>query len=171
MRTHQGMILTKAGQSFLTDSELLLNYYQNAIAKAKNIENRPHKKIVRLGTSLIAPASYLASFLNEKIKEEFIFDIIPLTTTMATADLVFENLGKYVDLMVDIYDQSLLDRYGCAAKKICDLPCQIACLPGNVLLKKQNLKLGDLQGQVVNFYYPTENEISHKWQATLAKAG
>lgn len=69
VRTHQGMILTKAGYSFLTDSELLLNYYQNAVAKARNIENMPRKTIIRLGTSLIAPASYLNPFLNEKIKK------------------------------------------------------------------------------------------------------
>lgn len=90
---------------------------------------------------------------------------------MATADLVFANLGKYVDLMADIYDQSLLNRYHCSAKKICDLSCQIACLPGNSLLKKENLKLTDLHGQVVNFFYPVENEVTDKWQAIFTQAG
>lgn len=155
-RSHQGVSLTAAGKSFLEDSQFLIRFYDNAVNKANHVKLNQHETILRVGSSILTPAGYLAKYLGHPA--DINFTVVPTDSSLLSADVLLNNLGNHVDLIGDIFDDSLLGKYHCQAFKLANLPLQIACPPSSALAKKKTLKLNDLTGQTINTYYHRDNQ-------------
>ena len=55
IRTHRGLILTKAGQSLYQDSKYMIQYCKDSVTRAKNAMQEG-ENLIRIGTSPMTPA-------------------------------------------------------------------------------------------------------------------
>lgn len=58
IRTHRGLILTKAGQSLYQDSKYMIQYCKDSVTRAKNAMQEG-ENLIRIGTSPMTPAQVL----------------------------------------------------------------------------------------------------------------
>lgn len=113
-RSHQGLTLTAAGESLLIDAKHIVQYSQEAIIRAKTAE-RNEKKVVRVGVSLMTPTTYLTDRWDE-IKEHcpgLTLQLVSFENTRQIANDILENLGRDIDVVLGIFDDEFLHRYGC----------------------------------------------------------
>ena len=68
-RTHNGIKLTPSGKQIYRDSKYIIEYSQNAIQKAKNLEKK-NNSIITVGTSIICPCKPLMDIWY-KISEKY----------------------------------------------------------------------------------------------------
>ena len=66
IRTHRGLILTKAGQSLYQDSKYMIQYCKDSVTRAKNAMQEG-ENLIRIGTSPMTPAQVLVD-LGPKCK-------------------------------------------------------------------------------------------------------
>ncbi len=147
-RTHRGIVLTKAGKSLYNDTKYIIQYCQESVVRAKNamIEE---SSVIRIGTSPMTPAEILVQ-LWPKIHELYPnikFRLIPFTNTPENASEILKNLGKNIDIVAGMFDDTLLDLRGCKGLELLKTPICCAVSMEHRLSGKKSLKLADLYGE------------------------
>lgn len=113
-RSHQGLTLTAAGRSLLEDAKHIVQYSQEAITRARMAE-RSEKKVVRVGVSLMTPTTYLTDRWDD-IKKRcpgLSLQLVSFENTRQIANDILKNLGRDIDVVLGIFDDAFLARYGC----------------------------------------------------------
>lgn len=147
-RTHRGIILTKAGESLYQDAKYIIRYCKDSVIRAKNAMQEG-TNIIRIGTSPMTPAQLLMQ-LWPKIQErcpDMKFQIIPFDNTPENAREILANLGKNIDVVGGIFDETMLRLRKCAGLK---LSCEPFCCAVSVhhrLAVKDKIKVQDLYGE------------------------
>lgn len=147
-RTHRGIILTKAGESLYQDAKYIIRYCKDSVIRAKNAMQEG-TNIIRIGTSPMTPAQLLMQ-LWAKIQErcpDMKFQIIPFDNTPENAREILANLGKNIDVVGGIFDETMLRLRKCAGLK---LSCEPFCCAVSVhhrLAVKDKIKVQDLYGE------------------------
>ena len=147
-RTHRGLILTKAGKSLYQDTKYIIQYCKDSVTRAKNAMQED-TNIIRIGTSPMTPAQLLMQ-LWPRIQEQcpdMKFQIIPYENTPENAREILANLGKNIDVVGGIFDDTMLDLRHCAGLQLSREPFCCAVSIHHRLAAKDKLKIQDLYGE------------------------
>lgn len=100
LRSHQGLTLTKAGRSFYKDAKYILQYMQDAVARAQQAA-REDVPPVRLGTSLMTPSQFLLGLWPDIQKKdpELNIRLVPFDNTPENAKEILSRLGQHIDVV------------------------------------------------------------------------
>lgn len=145
-RSHQGLSLTKAGESLLADARHIVQYSQESVARAR-IAERSEKRIVRVGVSLMTPSTPLVD-LWPLVKERcpgMSMQVVTFENT-PTATRSLSNLGQDMDVIVGIFDDSFLKERGCAGLELSREPLCCAVPVDSALAQRETISLDDLHG-------------------------
>lgn len=158
-RSHQGLTLTAAGESLLKDAKHIVKYSQEAVARARMAE-RSEKNVVRVGVSLMTPTTYLTDRWDE-IKERcpgLSLQLVSFENTRQIANDILENLGRDIDVVLGIFDDAFLKRYGCVGLEL-EQEALCCCVPRDSSLATLDMvTLEDLHGQSLMLIYEGWNE-------------
>ena len=145
-RSHQGLSLTKAGESLLADAQHIVQYSEESIARAR-IAERSEKRIIRVGVSLMTPSTPLMA-LWPRVKKR--------CPGMSLQVVTFENtpvaarglamLGQDMDLVVGIFDDAFLKEHGCDGLELSREPLCCAVPVDSALAQREVIALDDLEG-------------------------
>lgn len=147
-RTHRGLILTKAGKSLYQDAKYIIQYCKDSVTRAKNAMQEDHA-VIRIGTSPMTPAQLLMQ-LWPKIQEQcpdLKFQIVPYENTPENAREILANLGKNIDVVGGIFDETMLDLRRCAGLELSREPFCCAVSIHHRLAAKDKLQIQDLYGE------------------------
>lgn len=147
-RTHRGLILTKAGKSLYQDVKYIISYCRDSVTRAKNAMQED-TNVIRIGTSPMTPAQLLMQ-LWPKIQvhcPNIKFQIIPFENTPENAREILGNLGKNIDVVGGIFDETMLDLRSCEGLELSREPFCCAVSVHHRLAAKDTLKIQDLYGE------------------------
>lgn len=147
-RTHRGLILTKAGKSLYQDAKYIIQYCKDSVTRAKNAMQKDNA-VIRIGTSPMTPAQLLMQ-IWPKIQEQcpdLKFQIVPYENTPENAREILANLGKNIDVVGGIFDETMLDLRRCAGLELSREPFCCAVSIHHRLAAKDKLQIQDLYGE------------------------
>lgn len=147
-RTHRGLILTEAGKSLYQDAKYIIQYCRDAVIRAKNAMQED-KDIIRIGTSPMTPAQLLMQLWSkiQKSCPDMKFQIIPFENTPENAREILGNLGKNIDVIGGIFDETMLSLRNCAGLQLSREPLCCAVSVHHRLAVKDKLQIEDLYGE------------------------
>ncbi len=148
IRTHRGLVLTKAGESLYQDARYIIQYCRESAARAKKaMEESDH--LIRIGTSPMTPAQVMVELWPELQAHcpEIKFQLIPFENTPENAREILANLGQHIDVVAGIFDETMLNLRQCEGLEIAKVPIRCAVSVQNPLAKKEVLELEDLYGE------------------------
>ena len=147
-RTHRGLTLTKAGRSLYQDAKYIIQYCRDSVARAKNAM-LADTNVIRVGSSPMTPAQILMQ-LWSKVNEtcpDIKFQIVPFENTPENAREILGNLGKRIDIVGGIFDETMLALRGCAGLELVRAPFGCAVSIHHRLASRDQLQLSDLYGE------------------------
>lgn len=144
-RTHRGLTLTKAGISLYQDAKYIIGYCRDSVIRAQNAIQEDIS-ILRIGTSPMTPAQILVELWPKihTLCPEIKFKLIPFENTPENAREILGNLGKNIDVVVGIFDETMLDLRQCAGVEISREPICCAVSIHHRLAEKNKLAVRDL---------------------------
>ena len=147
-RSHRGLTLTKAGRSMYQDAKYIIQYCRDSVARAKNamLEDT---NVIRVGSSPMTPAQLLMqlwSRVNQSCPD-IKFQIVPFENSLENAREILGNLGKRIDIVGGIFDETMLALRGCAGLELARAPFGCAVSIHHRLAGKDQLQLSDLYGE------------------------
>ena len=146
-RTHRGLRLTKAGESFYKDAKYITEYCREAVERAKSAT--ADGRVIRIGTSPIMPAQMLMD-LWSKIHEhcaDISFKLVPFENTADNAREILKNLGQNIDVVTGFTDELLMSQRNCRGLEISRDPICCAVSIYHPLAEKESLTVEDLYGR------------------------
>ena len=147
-RTHRGLTLTKAGKSLYQDTKYIIQYCRDSVTRAKNAMQED-TNMIRIGSSPMTPAQLLMQ-IWPKIQEhcpDIKFQIIPFENTPENAREILANLGKNIDVIGGIFDETMLGLRNCAGLQLSREPLCCAVSIHHRLAAKDKLLIEDLYGE------------------------
>lgn len=147
-RTHRGLILTEAGKSMEKDARYVIQYCKDSVARAKNAM-RESGAVIRIGTSPMTPAQVLVNLWPEIQKEcpDIKFKLVPFDNTPENAREILANLGRNIDVVTGIFDETMLGLRKCAGLELYREPIRCAVSLKSPLAAQSSLSLSDLEGE------------------------
>lgn len=147
-RTHRGLVLTKAGRSLYQDSKYIIQYCRDSVTRAKNAMQED-TSVIRIGTSPMTPAQILIK-LWDRIHErcpDIKFQLVPFDNTPENAREILGNLGKNIDVVIGVFDETMLELRGCAGLELFREPFCCAVSVQHRLAALDKLEIEDLYGE------------------------
>ncbi len=147
-RTHRGLTLTNAGKSLYQDTKYIIQYCRDSVTRAKNAMQKD-EKVIRIGSSPMTPAQLLMG-LWTRIQvhcPDMKFQIIPFENTPENAREILGNLGKHIDVVGGIFDDTMLGLRRCAGLELSQEPFCCAVSIHHRLAAKDKLQIEDLYGE------------------------
>ena len=148
VRTHRGLVLTKAGQSLYQDTKYIIQYCKDSVTRAKNAMQET-ANVMRIGTSPMTPAEVLVD-LWPKLQAycpNIKFQLIPFDNTPENAREILGNLGQNIDVVAGIFDETMLNLRQCKGLEISREPICCAVSVHHRLAQKNSLTVQDLYGE------------------------
>lgn len=147
-RSHRGLTLTKAGKSLYQDAKYIIQYCKDSVTRAKNAMQED-TAVIRIGTSPMTPAQLLMQIWSQIQEQcpELKFQIIPYENTPENAREILANLGKNIDVVGGIFDETMLDLRRCAGLELSREPFCCAVSIHHRLAAKDKLQIQDLYGE------------------------
>lgn len=148
IRTHRGLVLTKAGMSLYQDAKYIIQYCKDSVIRAQNAM-KEDANVIRIGTSPMTPAQLLMKIwpqIQEKCPD-MKFQIVPFDNTPENAREILANLGKNIDIIGGIFDETMLDVRHCAGLELSRVPFCCAVSLQHRLAVKDKLQIQDLYGE------------------------
>ena len=172
-RSNHGLQLTDAGKSFFQDAKYIIDYSNRAIEKAKDIDNQDKQQSIRIGTSIMTPAKFLLDIWSEiqKFNPYLKIEFIPFENTPINSVEILRNLGKHIDIVAGLYDDSFLEERRCKAAHLYDKKLLFAIPVTHPLCNKTKIELSDLKGRKVLLIRKNWNEYIDKLRADLTVNG
>lgn len=118
-RTHRGLTLTKAGRSLYQDARYILQYCRDSVTRARNAMQDDENPI-RIGSSSMTPAQLLMDLWAkvQQLYPDIKFQIVPFENTPENAREILAHLGKNIDIIGGIFDETMLHLRGCAGLEL-----------------------------------------------------
>lgn len=148
IRTHRGLVLTKAGQSLYQDARYIIQYCKDSVIRARNAMQE-NERVIRIGVSPMTPAQVLID-LWPKIQEycsDIRFHLVPFQNTPENAKEILANLGQNIDIIAGIFDETMLNLRQCAGMEISREPICCGVSVHHRLAQKEKLNIRDLYGE------------------------
>ena len=153
-RSNHGAKLTAAGASLYEDAKTIIKLSQDAIEKAKNIEERS-KSTIRVATSLLFKCRLLPdiwSKINEQLPDLKI-EILPMPEKQSRSSSI-TDLGSKYDIREGIFC-TISQKGTCQFLELMRTPFCCAVAKDHRLAKAKKLTLKDLNGEYL--VMPIEN--------------
>lgn len=150
VRTHRGVQLTPAGESFYRDAKYLIQYAKDSIIRAEKMLAEP-KHVLRIGTSLTTPVQFLVS-LWPQIRQhnpDLKFELVSFENTPENAREIMNHFGKNIDLVAGIYSENMLSERNCSVLKLYDTPLCVAVPLHHRLAVNDEIEIEDLFDETV----------------------
>ncbi len=147
-RNHRGLMLTKAGRSLYQDARYVIQYCEDSVIRAKNAMQESDN-VIRIGSSPTTPAQLLMK-LWAKVQAQcpdMKFQIVPFENTPKNAKEILGNLGKNIDIIGGIFDETMLEVRGCAGLELVRGQFCCAVSMQHRLAVKDKLQVTDLYGE------------------------
>lgn len=147
-RTHRGLVVTEAGKSLYRDAKYLIQYSKETLERAGNIQNE-QEEVLRIGVSPITPAKIFID-LWPKIQSncpDLKLKLVPFDNTPENAREILRNLGSNIDVVIGIFDETMLKVRECNGFRLSTTPFCCAVAMHHPLAKKKKLTLEDLHDQ------------------------
>ena len=147
-RSHRGLTLTNAGRSLYQDAKYIIQYCRDSVTRAKNAMQEDGS-IIRIGSSPTTPAQLLMELWSriQTLCPDIKFQIVPFENTPENAREILANLGKNIDVIGGIFDDTMLDLRSCAGLELSREPFCCTVSINHRLAAKDKLKLSDLYGE------------------------
>ena len=148
VRTHRGLQLTSAGRSLVQDAKYIIQYCKDSVTRAKNAM-QAGESVIRIGTSPMTPAQVLVD-LWPRLQEDCPgtkFQLVPFDNTPENAREILGNLGKNIDVVAGIFDETMLNLRRCAGLEISREPICCAVSVHHRLAGTDRLTVQDLYGE------------------------
>ena len=148
-RSHQGLTLTPAGESFLSDVRQLQKDAQTAVARARAAGG--DAGTIRIGTSPMTPARVLIDLWPKvhAVAPNLRFSLVPFENTPANARANLTGMGRDMDMVAGFVDEGLLKTHGCAGLALYRTPLCVAVPLDHPLAGKKSLVPRDLYGETL----------------------
>ena len=146
--THRGLRLTPAGQSFYQDTKYIIQYCKDSLTRARNAMQETGE-IIRIGSSPMTPAQVLVE-LWPKLQAycpDLRFQLVPFENTPENAREILANLGRNIDVVAGIFDETMLNLRQCIGLEISREPLCCAVSVHHRLAGKERLSVSDLYGE------------------------
>lgn len=147
-RSHRGLTLTKAGRSLYQDARYIIQYCHDSVTRAKNAMQESDN-VIRIGSSPTTPAQLLMK-LWAKVQVQcpnLKFQIVPFENTPQNAKEILASMGKHIDIIGGIFDETMLEVRGCAGLELVRGPFCCAVSMQHRLATKDRLQVADLYGE------------------------
>lgn len=147
-RSHRGLSLTKAGRSLYQDARYIIQYCQDSVTRAKNAMQESGN-VIRIDSSPTTPAQLLMK-LWAKVQAQcpdLKFQIVPFENTPRNAKEILANMGKHIDIIGGIFDETMLEVRGCAGLELVRGPFCCAVSMQHRLAVRDKLQITDLYGE------------------------
>lgn len=111
--------MTRAGKSLYQDTRYIIQYCRDSVTRAKNAM-QADGSIIRIGTSPMTPAQLLMR-LWPRIQArcpDIKFQIVPFENMPQNAREILGNLGRNIDVVGGIFDETMLDIVNETAPKL-----------------------------------------------------
>lgn len=147
-RTPRGLTLTDAGKSYYQDAKYMIQYARDAQVRAKNAM-KGDESVIRIGTSLMTPSQFLLELWPQvhELDPSLKFQMVSFDNTPENAREILGNLGRNIDVVAGIFDETLLALRGCDAMELMRVPICCAVSIYHPLAQKKHLSVEDLHGQ------------------------
>lgn len=148
-RTHNGITLTKAGESFYQDAVNLVAAYDQSINRAKTLAD--NKVTLRIGAGPLANGTQVGDFwlTISKNLPNLKFEFIPCACSLGNFNNFLDGINHEFDVVFSVYDPYLLKKFNLMATQISSSPIKLSVPLQNPLASKKTLTLEDLAGQTV----------------------
>lgn len=172
-RTNHGLILTAAGNSILQDAKYILDYTARAIEKARALDAKENQKSIRIGASFMTPAKFILDLWEEiqSADPDLKIEMIPFVNTPENARGILRSLGKQIDIVAGIYDDSLIEENGFQVMPMRDKRIMLAVPRSNALVDKKAISVADLKNTNVMFIKKGWNRYLDAMRKILANGG
>lgn len=150
VRTHRGLILTDAGNTFYKDAVYLVQYFKGSVERAKKAAEK-NDHILKIGTSPMTPGQFLIDLWPQihSYLPDMKFQLVPFENTPENAKEIQRAFGQNIDLVVGVWDNDYLNERGCDATFLSDEPLRIAVPVRHRLATKDILTMNDLEGETL----------------------
>lgn len=148
-RTHSGVTLTPAGESFYQDAKKLVAAYTQSINHAQNLAEE--KQVVKIGVGPLATGVGTNNLWLE-ISQKYPninFQFIPCSCALGSFNEFLAGINSEFDLVSSVYDVNLLRAYSLTATELDLTPLKISVPIQNPLSNKKRLSLDDLKWQTI----------------------
>ena len=147
-RSHRGLTLTKAGRSLYQDAKYIIQYCRDSVTRAKNAMQED-ENIIRIGSSPMTPAQLLMDLWSrvQALYPDIKFQIVPFENTPENAREILANLGKNIDIVGGIFDETMLHLRDCAGLELTRGRFCCAVSIHHRLADKDKLQVSDLYGE------------------------
>ena len=148
-RTHSGVSLTPAGESFYQDAKKLVAAYTKSINHAQDLAEE--KQSVKIGVGPLATGvgtNNLWLEISQKYSN-ITFQFIPCSCALGSFNEFLAGSNKEFDLVSSVYDTNLLQVYNLEATELDITPLKISVPVQNPLSNNECLTLNDLKGQTI----------------------
>lgn len=154
-RTNRGLALTEAGKSVLDDAKYLVDYAKRAAEKAREIDRRENQRSIRIGTSVMTPASFILDIWTDiqNFAPNLKIELIPFENTPENAREGLRNLGKQIDVIAGIYDANLMKERNFQVLHLEDKAISFAVPLTSPLALKESVAPDDLRETGVMFIH------------------
>ena len=148
VRSHRGLQMTKAGQSLLQDARYIIQYCKDSVTRARNAVQETDN-VIRIGTSAMTPAQVLVDLWPkvQRFCPDIKFQLVPFENTPENAREIRGNLGRNLDVVAGISDETMLRLRQCAGLELSREPICCAVPVHHRLAQKDKLTLDDLYGE------------------------
>lgn len=143
-RSHQGLRLTSAGKILYHDAKYLIKFSGETVARTQNAQ-AANSRLIRIGTSTLNPTNFLSA-LWPRIHRNYPdirLEIISFDHEPEYAVNFYQNLGYNLDVVGGVFDEKLLERFGCNGLKLKDIPLRCAVPMNHGLASKNILEFED----------------------------
>lgn len=148
VRTHRGLVLTEAGESFYKDVKYMVQYFKGSVSRAKAAAQKG-EHLIRIGTSLMTSGRFLVD-LWPKIHTHLPdakFKLVSFENTPENAREIEKTFGQNIDLVVGVLDDAFLEERECDATFLSNEPLRISVPIRHRLAEKESLDMKDLYGE------------------------
>lgn len=147
-RSHRGLTFTKAGRSLYQDAKYIIQYCRDSVTRARNAMQED-SCIIRIGSSPMTPAQLLMDLWSkiQALYPDIKFQIVPFENTPENAREILANLGKNIDVIGGIFDETMLDLRGCSGLELVRGRFGCAVSIHHRLAAKDKLAISDLYGE------------------------
>ncbi len=150
LRTHRGLFLTAAGASLAEDARYVIQYSKDSIVRARRAMEQGAETI-RIGSSPMTPAQVLVDLMPQlqDFDQRIKFQVIPFENTPENAREILSHLGRNIDVVAGIFDETMLRLRRCQGFELKRTPLCCALSLHHPLARKDFLTVEDLHGEAL----------------------
>lgn len=150
IRTHRGLMLTKAGESLERDARRIVRLCEQATERAREAE-RAERSVVRVATSIMTPPTLITDRwpqVHERCPDLSV-KLVSFENNPENAQRMLAHMGDEIDVVCGVFDERSLETRGCAGTPFSAEPLRLSVPTMHPLASKEKLTWDDLEGQTV----------------------